>query len=343
MTGGDDRLQIWKICQGEWPAMNIRSIAAITFMQSFITLAVIGQDANTDARAKEMLAQTRVALGGERALSAIQSLSASGDFRSGSEGKRTSGEVQLEMLLPDKLMRTMKWNATPEMKVTAVQAMNGGQVWMDSHEKAAGLEPGIAPVLGGGHGMGRRGGMGRGGGPGSGGSGSGGGHGGTHAPGPVPSSIGVLDPQQIRPDFSCLIYALLLHLPESVQVDINPAVSAAMEGTDADYLKITAGKDLIIDLAIDRKTHRPVMAAYTMPLANESGREEEQSAASESGLAQIQIYFSDYREISEKKIGNVWLPHQITKTQNGLTVEDMRITKYQLNSHISPKEFENKK
>ena len=82
------------------------------FLWILVTLAgpitVFAQASDAKARAREILDQTRAALGGDAALKAVQSLSAVGDFRSGSGNTQASGEVQLDLLLPDKLMRTLK-------------------------------------------------------------------------------------------------------------------------------------------------------------------------------------------------------------------------------------------
>ena len=85
-----------------------------------ITLVLFGPIASfpegldAKARAREVLNQARAALGGDAALNAVRSLSGSGDFRSGPAGAEVSGEIQLDLLLPDKLMRTMKWSPTTD-------------------------------------------------------------------------------------------------------------------------------------------------------------------------------------------------------------------------------------
>jgi hypothetical protein len=64
--------------------------------------------------------------------------------------------------------------------------------------------------------------------------------------------------------------------------------------------------------------------------------------SSEPEIAEVQIYFSEYKAVSEKGFGDIWLPYQITKTRNGQTVEDMHIKKFQINPHLKPKQFEKK-
>lgn len=293
------------------------------------------------ARAKEVLDQARKALGGEAALNAIRSLSASGDFRSGSSGAETSGDVQLDLLLPDKLMKTMKWSPNQTTKVTSIETVNGDQVWTDTQTK----QP---SQISGGRSMGG-GGMGRGGGRRS--AGGGGGSGGGRQPGgPAPELEEGSDSQQMQRDFLCLIMAMLLHTPDS-KAEINYAGDDNIDGAKADLLKIVIGDGHAINFAIDQKTHRPIMAAYRTPMTDISGAGRSQNpeksgndkvASSEPEAAEVQIYFSEYRAIPEKKFSNIWMPYQITKTRNGQTVEDMHIKKFQLNPNLKPKQFERK-
>jgi hypothetical protein len=182
--------------------------------------------------------------------------------------------------------------------------------------------------------MGRGGGRRSAGGGGSGGSGSG-------APKgikiPAPALRDASDVKQISWDFSCLFMGLLLHLPASSQVEISLENNDDIDGVTADYLKIDMGNGSVIRLAVDRKTHRPVMAAYMIPAAEEK---ENEANLSVPEMTKIQIYFSEYKPVAERKFGNLWLPYQITKTRNGLTVEDMHIKKFELNPHLKPKQFE---
>jgi len=325
------------------PFIRIRLVFGAMLVVLFADAATYAQSSDSKSRAREILDQARNALGGDAALKSIQSLSAFGDFRSGTGSSQVSGNVQLDLLLPDKLMRTMKWSPVGEMKVTSVEATDGSRVWTDSKEKNS------SPILGNetagiGRG-GRSGGIGRGGGRRSagGGAGSGGSTGSGAGKGikmPAPTLRDASDANQIAWDFSCMIVGLLLHPPASSQVEISSENNDAIDGVTADYLKIDVGDGSVIRLAIDQKTHRPVMAAYMI----EAAGEEKDKAATSSipEMTKIQIYFSEYKPVAEKKHGNLWLPHQITKTRDGLTVEDMHIKKFELNPHLKPKQFEQK-
>jgi hypothetical protein len=315
---------------------RVQSAVLGIFMLFSCTPIVLAQTADVQARVREILEQARAALGGEKTLKSVQSLSAIGDFRSGTGNTQATGDVQMNLLLPDKLMRTMKWNPLQDMKVTTIEAMNGSQIWTDSQEKNSAQMPGIGSM----------GGMGRGGGRRSAGGGGNSGNPGTRQDKGIsvaPNLLASTDDRQISSDFACLIAGLLLHLPESSHVEISMENNDDIDGAKADYLKIDIGNGAVIRLAIDQDTHRPLMAAYNVATAEEDSRsEEKQPDSSKSGTTQIQIYFSEYKPVAEKKFGDIWLPHQITKTRNGQTVEDMHIKKFQLNPNLKPKEFEQK-
>jgi hypothetical protein len=47
--------------------------------------------------------------------------------------------------------------------------------------------------------------------------------------------------------------------------------------------------------------------------------------------------------VQEKRIGQVWLPHQINKASDGNPAEDYRIESFKLNSSLKPEQFEKKR
>jgi hypothetical protein len=288
-----------------------------------------GQAPDAKARALEVLDQARAALGGRAALEAVHSLSGSGDFRTGSDSSAVSGEVQLDVLLPDKLMRTMKWSPGQAMKVTSVEVVNGEDVWADAKAKQPSQALGGAPAGGGGMGRGGRRSM-------------GGGGGGVKVPGvsgPAPQLEEGRDSRQMRLDSSCLIMGLLLRFPDSAKAELSYAGDGDILGAKVDFVKIATGDGLAISLALDRKTHRPVMASYNASMADATGEGQSQDQAE---TADVQIYFSEYKAIALKRFGDIWLPWQITRTLKGQTVEDMHIKKFQLNPSLKPKQFEKK-
>ncbi len=302
---------------------------------------LLAQGPDTDARAVEVLEQARAALGGDAALNAIESLSASGDFRVGSGESQVPGELKLEVLLPDKLVRRMKWSPQQSMHVTAIEAINGDHVWTDSEMDHPNQTMGMGSPGGGG--MGRRGGR-R-----SGRSTSGGTDGGG-SEGEAPVLEDGMADQQIRAYFSCLILSMLLRSPDSLKSKLDYQGDVDVNGVKGESLRITTKDGLIVNLAIDRLTHRPIMASYSVPIPNTGGQRPKrahrvngQTVVEDHQTEAVEIYFSEYRAVAEKKLGEIWLPYQITRTSGGLTVEDMHIKTFQLNPHLSDKQFEPKR
>jgi hypothetical protein len=324
--------------------MNYRGRKAFCIGIAWILCAPVltmAQALDETARAQEVLNSARAALGGDEALRSVRSLSATGDFRSGPDAMAIPGTVQLGLLFPNHLMRTLKYSPVQTMKVTAVEAMNGDDIWTSSKTKESGPMQGIStPGIGGmgrggGHMGGRRGGR----------SGGGGGArgGGENRRGlPAPNFRETPDNQQLKLDFSSLLFSLLLHGSDLSKYTVRYMGNIEVEETQADSLKISTEDGLEINLALDKKNHRPVMASYQVPTTNAVAGEGKQSEGSESGRPENQIFFSEYRLLHQKKIGDVWLPYQISKAHDGQTVEDMHIKKYQLNPKLKPKDFEKK-
>src|SRR5262249_49048323 len=95
---------------------------------------VSSQDSvNTEAakkRAQEILKQAREALGGEANLTALKSLQAQGNFKGAMLGRAVQGNFKVELLMPDKFMRTATVSMGP-MEMTRAEIINGDQTWFD--------------------------------------------------------------------------------------------------------------------------------------------------------------------------------------------------------------------
>jgi hypothetical protein len=303
---------------------------------------------NTDEHAKIVLDQARAALGGEAALKAIQSLSGSGSFIIGTGEHRASGQLKLDLLLPDMFMRTMKWTPMQTVQITTTEAVNGTKVWTDSKTSQNGSPGGGA--MGGGMG---RGGSRRGGGLG-GGSGGGGGERGSGGPAPeLRDNTGSQEFQgQMLADLDCLLAALFFFGPDFPPEGFIYAGEADVDNVRTDSLKITAVNGITFNIALDQKTHRPFMVEYYTsssessagaPLHRKGPAGTIQAGEAAAKPVDIQIYFSDYRSLQEKRNGQVWLPYQINKSRDGQPVEDFRIDSFKLNPSLKPEQFKEKR
>ncbi len=331
--------------------------------------AAFGQESKAPAdRAQGLLMEAQKALGGDRALQAIHSLSASGEYRQIVQENELNGEMKLDLLLPDRFMKTTTIKRPSGTSITRIETVNRDQVWIDTKGSA------------GGRGMEREGGMGRGR---TGGSGPWGGGGPLGGGGPIggggPLGGGVprgsggrgsggrgsddgdmgriaeMDTPEykdmIRADFSRLLIGLLLSPHAGSAMQFTYDREETIDEGKTDVLKVTGPDNLLMDLYIDQKTHHPVMLSYKalMPHAfsssrSRSRRDEDEDSDMRTGKQErnFQIYFSDYQAVSEKGVGDVWLPHRMTKSVEGRTQEEWTFKKLKINPDLSPKKFERK-
>lgn len=336
----------------------MRTLARTVFLSLLLSLAptAFAQDANA-TKAQELLKQAREAIGGEANLKAIQSLVIEGKFKNTMMGRPAQGELKIEMLMPDKYLRT----ASMDMGMTMMQCVNGEQVWTDRKMPdmsamggggggMGGGGGGIGDVSGGG-GAGGGGGGGFGGGGGGGGMGGGGrgggrgGGGGMGMPGggsgrPNAGAAGGFGgaamEKMVRNDYNQLMLAWFLTAPANLQVEYAYERDLDTKDGKADVVRVVGPDNFIMWLLLDQKTHRPAGYVYrtTAPRRPDVTDARE---AQEPALINVQVFFADY-----KPVGTIQLPHQITKASNGQLMEELKINKVKFNEKIKDKKFEKK-
>jgi hypothetical protein len=316
------------------------------------------------ARAQEVLKQAREALGGEANLAAVKSLQAQGKFKTAMAGREVQGDLKIELLMPDKFMRTTTTTLGPA-QITRVEAINGDQAWVDtkrSMSPAVGMMGGEGggggmggPGGGGGEGIGGSGGIGGGGGGGIGGGGGMGGRGGGRgrggmggeapagrdASGPVLMSPEVEDAmkRQARADYTRFLIATLLASPGSSQFEFSYDREMEAKEGKVDVLRVLGPDNFQMLMLFDQKTHRPWMVVYRQmaPRGPRNPQNPDQEP-SEPKMEDVQLFFADH-----KQVNNLYLPHHIVKGASGRMLEEWKVGKYKLNPDIKPNKFEKKK
>src|SRR5690349_17973452 len=96
---------------------------------------VSAQDAA--AKAQQLITQARAALGGEK-LKSLTSLSATGNLRRKMGQMEMSGELQIDVLLPDKMLRVETMTMMGGVELTRSEAVNGTNVWTDQQTSGNG-------------------------------------------------------------------------------------------------------------------------------------------------------------------------------------------------------------
>ncbi len=332
------------------------------------------------ARAQEILKQCREALGGEANLSAIKSLQVNGNFRAAMAGREVQGDFKIEMLMPDKFLRTSTMSMGP-MEITRIEAINGEQAWTEMKTSTAAMGgamsgdggqmgvpgggaggggiPGTGGIPGGGAGgsgiPGGGGGAGGGvGGPGGGMGGSRGGRGGAGGPMGMPGGGGggmmgsspedrAAMQRQVRADFNRYLVAVLLEYGGSSQ--FNYSYEREMEAKDgkADAISVTGPDGFAIWLLVDQKTHRPRMVAYRAPAPRPPRNQQGNQPVDQDETGEPKMIDYQVFFTDHKQVGNVWLPHKIVKASEGRMIEELKLSKYKINPDLKPNKFEKKK
>ncbi|PYT02736.1 MAG: hypothetical protein DMF60_20505 [Acidobacteria bacterium] len=271
-----------------------------------MALLIVAQNATANGgtsvdRAMELLNQARAALGGEAAIKGVQSLSIAGKLRRVTDNQDQSGEIKLDILLPDKLKKTETVNLIAGIELTLVTTLNGDQAWKDSKSSS----PGNAQVT-----IMRPGGQGQ---------------------QPVAA-------QEVRAELARHLLALLLTPPSSFPMEYSYAGDAEAPDGKADVVDAKGPAGFAARLFLDKKTHRPLMLSYrglvgrvsTMRASGDRSdidklvKEAQANAVKQE--AEIQLHFSDYRVVD-----GILLPHHMTRAANGKISEEWEITKFKIN------------
>jgi hypothetical protein len=294
----------------------------LTLLGSTAALAQNGKADAAAARAQELVKQARAAIGGEEKLKALQSLSAAGTFRRLLGDREMSGEVEFDLLLPDKFMKTETLVPMPGAEVTMVQAVNGDKVWSDSRSSG----PARIMIRPGGDG---------------------------------PHAQAAFE-QTMRAEFARLLLGWLLTSPSSFSVEFSYAGQAKAEDGTADVVEVKGPHGFAARLFLDQKTHLPLMLSYRgvapriithqRTAGAGQGQQEIEKAAKEAQAkaeaevaasrppeVEVQVRFSDYRIV-----GGLLLPHRLTKATDGQANEEWEMTKFKLNPTLKPEKFEKK-
>ncbi len=333
----------------------MRTLTKAFFLNLLLSFSVtaFAQDANA-TKAQELLKQAREAIGGEANLKAIQSLVIEGKFKNTMMGRPTQGDLKIEMMMPDKYLRTASMN----MGMTLIQCVNGEQVWTDRKMPDMSAMGGGGMGGGGGFGGGGEGGgasggggvgSGGGGGAGMGGGGGGrggrGGGGGMEMPGggsgrPKDGALGGFGgagvEKLVRTDYNQMMLSWFLTAPANLSVEYAYERDLDTKDGKADVIRVIGPDNFVMWLLLDQKTHRPAGYVYRT-MAPRRPDVTDAREAQEPALMNVQVFFADY-----KQVGTIQLPHQITKASNGQLMEELKINKVKFNEKIKDKKFEKK-
>lgn len=271
-----------------------------------------------DAKVGEILSAARQALGGEAALSKVQTLSVTGATRRIMGEREMAGDVTLDFILPDKMKRTDSFGMAGGPMMERVSVLNGNEVWDDSTNRGGG---GFMMRMGG--------------------------QGGPGGPGGPGRELTEEDRQRMRQaqtlrmknEMARHALAFLLRTEGSVTY----AGEAEAEDGKADVIEIKPLGGTPMKLFIDQATHLPLMVSYEgvlprMMVARGGQRptpeEIEKMRSEPPQTAVFEVRYSEY-----KKVDGVQLPHLVTTAANGTVTEEWTIETFKLNPAIKPESF----
>jgi len=289
---------------------------------AFLTTASFVARVAGDSKAADLLAQARAAIGGEKNVAKVHGLSCSGTVSRAMGDRTIGGEMTLEFLLPDKMLRTDSISPMgDQVVVVQEQGFNGDTLLRFS--KVNGAAPGMM----------------------------------IRTPQP-PAAGSPEEAQQLRnsrADFARIAIAMLLAAPKSTPVDFTYGGTAESPDGNADVIDIKGEGSFASKLFLDQTSHRPLMLSYrgvspqirvqtvkAGPGASERGRGDAEGGHTEPTppqpeLVDITMFFEDY-----KSVDGVMLPHHVMRSVDGKTTEEWTFKTIKVNPAFKPDTFTKK-
>lgn len=280
----------------------------VTLVMLTLAAGSSAAEAAGDAKAAELLRHARAALGGERALEQVRTLSATGTVtRAISGGPRLDGEIALQVELPDRMLRVDSVSPDGGMTLVTEQGINGATLLRAA--RTINAPPGAV----------------------------------IRTP-PPPEKGSDAEAQALRAaraDMARLIVALLLRPAEAIPMDFSYGGQAESPDGTADVIdvKATDGSSFAARLFLDSTTHRPLMLTYrgvaprlAMQTRRLDGPRPPQGAPppldppSPGDVVNIEMFLDDYRSVS-----GILFPHRVTRSVAGEVNEEWALRSFAVN------------
>jgi hypothetical protein len=276
--------------------------------------------AEGDAKAAALLKQARAALGGESKLAKVQGLSATGTLAREMGDRQVTGELTIDVQLPDKMVRTDSMSPMGDATIVMLNGINGDTLLRNSKTLNGG--PGLMVRM------------------------------------PPPPAAGTDAEAQAlraaRADLARFTVAFLLTSPASMPLEFTDGGEAESPDGKADVVNVKGPGSFAARLFFDKSSHRPLMLSYqgvaprmvmqTMrggppPDAAAVQRRAEATAAAQPPppTVDIQMFLDDYRDED-----GVMLPHRVSRSVDGKTTEEWTFKTIKINPAFKPDAFSGK-
>jgi len=277
-------------------------------------LGTHGVRAAGDAKAEELLKQARAALGGEKSIAKVEALSCAGTVQRTIGDRQVSGEVAINLQLPDKMLRTESISPMGDLVMVTEQGVNGDTLLRTARTMNA--PPGAVIRL-----------------P------------------PPPERGSDAEAQALRAsraDLARLAAVMLLTSTPAMPIEFVYGGEAESPDGKADVLDLKGAGAFAAKIFFDKATHRPLMLAYRGvaprvvmqtqrggPPPTDAGRAP--AAPPTPEVVDISLFVDDY-----KSVDGVMLPHRMTRSVGGETNEEVTCTTMKVNPAFKPDTFAGK-
>lgn len=284
-----------------------------------ISSFALAHTSSVESRGVELMAKARQSIGGDAKLKTIKSLAIAARYRRVMGDRESSGDTELEFLLPDKMRRSETMSLMPGLEMTRVDVINGKTTWSDAQTNGA--------HGGGGTVMIRR-------------------------PAETPETKGSAE-LAMRADLSRAYLAFLLSSPEAIPFEYSYVGEAEAPDGKAEVVDIVGPNNFNVRLFLDQKSGRPLMMSYRgkaprfsmRTITGDQGSPEEikkkadEEAARLAALPEVefQLTLENYRSVD-----GVLFPHTLTRMVDGKTTEETDIKKIVVNPQIKLDRFDKK-
>lgn len=285
--------------------------------------ALAANATGADKKADELIAKARAALGGEKQVAKVQGLSFVGTIARSLGDRTVTGELTLDLQLPDKMLRTDSISPMGDsVSVVQEQGFNGDTLLRFS--KVVGAGPGMM----------------------------------IRTP-PPPSPGTPEEAQQLknsRAEFARIMASLLLTSPRSLPIEFTYGGEAESPDGKADVIDMKGDGGFVAKLMLDKQSHQPLVLSYRgvspqirvqtqtvqgpLPPGGAGRGEADHGAAPNlppPELVEINMFFDDY-----KPVDGVLLPHHVSRAVGGTTTEEWTFKTIKVNPTFKPDTFQKK-
>ena len=288
----------------------------IYLMSLAMTAGGYAARATGDTKAEQLMAQARASLGGEKNLNKVQGLTATGTYQRTMADRQLSGEVTIDLQLPDKMLRTESMNPMGDMTIVTEQGLNGEKLLRN--QRTMNAPPGAVIRMG-------------------------------------PPPTGDAETQAVRnarADLARTIVAFLLTSPASLPLEFTSAGEAESDEGKADVVEAKGAGNFAARIFLDQKSHRPLMLTYR-GVAPRVMIQTQQGPPPDGGRGQrgepahgetpaipppqavdITLYLDDY-----KSVDGVMLPHHMARSVDGKPTEETTFKTIRINPAFKPDTF----